>query len=155
MKYRMLTGEELEVLAEELKHFLIVNGVHDEEWREMNVLDIPKAKSLVALFSDTVLQKVYEKIQYIEYRSEASCLAFKLDKERIQLISLNGKAESNIDLSTPESIHSALVNNSSQVTLFKSDKAYKKERELEIHKMIEQGCSNSTKEFWDLLCKII
>jgi len=155
MKYRMLTGEELEVLAEDLKHFLIVNGVHDEEWREMNISDLPKATSLVELFSDTVLQKVYEKIQYIEHRSASSCLVFKLDKDKIELVSLNGKPESKVDLSTPDSIHTALVSASEQLTVFKSEKNYTKERELEIHEMIEQGCANSTKEFWDLLCKTV
>lgn len=151
----MLTGEELEVLAEDLKHFLIVNGVHDDEWREMNVSDIAKATSLVQLFSDTVLQKVYEKIQFIEHRSETSCLVFKLDKDKIELISLNRKPDSKVDLSTPESIHEALVKFPNQLTFFKSEKNYIEERELEIHEMIEQGCVNSTKEFWGLLCKTV
>lgn len=151
----MLTEEELEVLAEDLKHFLIVNGVHDEEWRAMNVSDVPKATRLVELFSDTVLKKVYEKIQYIEHRSESSCLVFKLEKDKIELISLNRKPASKVELSTPASIHAALVNTPEQLTLFKSEKQYTKTRELEIHEMVEQGCSNSTKEFWELLCKTI
>jgi hypothetical protein len=155
MKYRMLTGEELEVLAEDLKHFLIVNGVHDEEWREMNVSDIPKATSLVELFSDTVLQKVYEKIQFIEHRTASSCMVFKLNKDHIELISLNVKPNSQVDLSTPESIHEALVNSPEELTFFKSEKNYSKEREEEIHEMLEQGCVNSSKEFWDALSNTI
>lgn len=155
MKYRMLTGEELEVLAEDLKHFLIVNGVHDDEWREMNVSDIAKATSLVQLFSDTVLQKVYEKIQFIEHRSETSCLVFKLEKDKIELISLNRKPDSKVDLSTPDSIHEALVKHPNELTFFKSEKNYSQERELEIHEMVAQGCVNSTKEFWDLLRKTV
>ena len=151
----MLTGEELEVLAEDLKHFLIVNGVHDEEWREMNLSDIPKATSLVELFSDTVLQKVYEKIRYIEHRTETSCMVFSLNKDKIELISLNAKHNSSVDLSTPESIHSALINDSDSLTIFKSEKNYSKEREVEIHEMLEQGCVNSTKEFWDALHKTV
>lgn len=151
----MLTGEELEVLAEDLKHFLIVNGVHDDEWREMNVSDIAKATSLVQLFSDTVLQKVYEKIQFIEHRSETSCLVFKLDKDKIELISLNRKPDSKVDLSTPDSIHEALVKHPNELTFFKSEKNYSQERELEIHEMVAQGCVNSTKEFWDLLRKTV
>lgn len=155
MKYRILTDEELEVLAEDLKHFLIVNGVHDEEWREMNISDIPKATSLVELFSDTVLQKVYEKLQFIEHRTASSCMVFKLDKDKIELISLNKKPDSGVDLSTPESIHAALTQNPEELTFFKSEKNYSKEREAEIHEMLEQGCVNSTKDFWDALCKTV
>ena len=66
MKYRMLTSEELTHLEEELKQFLIINHVYKEEWERMN-LDTPEtAQDLVGLFSDQVLQRVYENISYLE-----------------------------------------------------------------------------------------
>ena len=36
MRYRMLSQEELELLEEDLKAFLIVNGIHADEWEQMN-----------------------------------------------------------------------------------------------------------------------
>jgi hypothetical protein len=36
MKYRILSQEELELLEDDLKAFLIVNGAHGDEWAEMN-----------------------------------------------------------------------------------------------------------------------
>jgi hypothetical protein len=69
MKYRILSDEELAHLEDDFKQFLIVSEVHDDEWREMNKKDSEKALSLVRLFSDTVLQKVYEKVKFIEHRS--------------------------------------------------------------------------------------
>jgi len=36
MKYRILTADELVHFEEELKQFLIVNGVHGDEWEKMN-----------------------------------------------------------------------------------------------------------------------
>jgi hypothetical protein len=62
MKYRCLTDDELRLLADDLKHFLIVNGVHAEEWEYINKVNPSKATQLVELFSDTVLDKVYSKI---------------------------------------------------------------------------------------------
>ena len=44
MKYRLLTTEELEFFEDELKQFLIVNGFHDKEWREINKTDKSKKK---------------------------------------------------------------------------------------------------------------
>ena len=154
MKYRMLTDEELEVFAEDLKHFLIVNGVHAEEWEEINKNNREKAIELVELFSDNVLQIVYEKMKFLEHRSEKSCLVFHFESDKIELISLNVK-EGKSDLSSPESIHDALVNRPNEISVFKTSKNYAKAREMEIHEMLMQGCMNSSEAFWISLDKLI
>lgn len=154
MKYRLLTDEELEVFAEDLKHFLIVNGVHAEEWEEINKNEKEKAIQLVELFSDNVLQIVYEKIKFIEHRSAKSCMVFHFKSDEIEMISLNIK-EGISDLSTPESIHEALVNRPNEIAFFKTAKKYNKDREMEIHEMLMQGCVNSSEEFWVSLNRLI
>lgn len=150
----MLTTEEMEIFNEDFKHFAIANGVSNEEWVEMNQSDKEKAAKLVGLFSDTVLQKVYEKLKFIEHRSPASCLVFRLNEEHIDLISLNAKSDK-VDLSTVESIHDALVNHPQELALFRSQKKYSKVREEEIHEMLSQGCVNSSEAFWLMLEKVI
>ena len=150
----MLTKEEMQIFDEDFKHFLITTGVSNEEWIELNQSNVPKATELVELFSDTVLQKVYEKIQFIEFRSVDSCIVFHCDKENMELISLNKKG-GNVDLSTPEKIHEALTKNADNLTCFKTEKRYNTSREQEVHELIEQGCFNSSKEFWDALKKLI
>jgi len=148
MKYRILTLGELEVFEEDFKQFLIVNEVHAEEWEEMNRSDKKKAVKMVELFSDSVLQKVYEKIEFLEHRSKSSCLVFKFNKENIELISINAKENSEINLETPESIHDALKSKASSLSVFKTQKQYVKSRELEIHDLLQQGCVLSDKLFW-------
>mgnify|MGYP006101733699 CR=1 FL=1 len=155
MKYRMLTNEEQEIFDEDFKYFLITNGVTNEEWEEMNEGSSDKAKTLVEMFSDSVLQKVYEKIKFLEFRSKNSCLVFKLNEKEIELISLNGKKGIEVDLSSPENIHEILVNRPSSLTVFKTIKPFTKIREDEIHEMLEQGCLNSSEAFWTSLLKII
>lgn len=154
MKYRLLTKEEMEIFDEDFKYFLIANGVSNEEWLEMNKSDIEKATRLVALFSDTVIQKVYEKVKFLEHRSAASCMVFKFNQEDIELISLNRKSEK-VSLESPESIHTALTQFPEELTLFRTRKTYGKNREEEIHEMTEQGCVNSNEAFWILLEKVI
>ena len=154
MKYRILTKEEMQIFDEDFKHFMITNGVTNEEWIEMNQSDVPRATKLVELFSDTVLQIVYEKIKFIEFRSTESCIVFNCLPEKMELISLNKKGGS-VDLSTPELIHTALTNEPSHLTCFKTEKKYIQSREEEIHQLIEQGCYNSTQEFWDALLQLI
>ena len=114
-----------------------------------------RAVQLVELFSDTVLDKVYQKIRFIEFRSKNSCLVFHCQDEKMSLISIVPKSEGKVDLSTPESIHEALVNHAQELSIFESEKAYSTLRELEIHNMTQQGCVASSKEFWDALKKLI
>lgn len=155
MKYRILTSEELNHLEDDLKHFLIINGVHSEEWERLNKEETEKAIELVEIFSDTVLQKVYEKLQYLEFRSMDSCIVFHFTPKDVELISIQKKQDSKIDLSTAESIHEALKSTINDLTFFESKKKYSDSRELEIHKMIEQGCLVSSEEFWNSLKEVI
>lgn len=150
MKYRILTKEEMNIFDEDFKHFLITNGVTNEEWLEMNQSDLDKATALVELFSDTVLQKVYEKLQFIEFRSMDACMIFHCKKENMELISLNKKT-GNSDLSTPESIHSALSKSPEELSIFKTEKQYSTSREEEMHELFEKGCFVSSQEFWNAL----
>ncbi len=154
MKYRMLTDDELPLFEEDLKQFLIIHGVHGDEWAKMNEETPEEARNLVGLFSDTVLQKVYEKIKFIEHRTAASCMVFRMQPEAVEMISINAKNDS-VDLSTPEGIHAALVHHASELTFFKNTKAYSKEREMEIHEMLDQGCVNSSEAFWMQLEKAL
>ena len=150
MKYRLLNKEEMEIFDQDFKHFLIANGVSNEEWVQLNQNDIEKATQLVELFSDTIFQKVYEKIQFIEFRSPESCIVFNCLPDSIELISINRKSAT-VDLSTPDSIHKALTKNANEINYFKSSKKYNTLRELEIHQMIENGCFNSSEAFWNSL----
>lgn len=157
MKYRMLTSEELTHLEEDLKQFLIINHVYKEEWERMN-RDTPEiAKNLVGLFSDQVLQRVYENILYLEHRSKDACLVFKLGTVAIEMIGLQKKDANStlVNFETPESIHDALTIYPKEIGFFKHTKAYSKQREEEIHQMVEQGCVKSSDEFWKLLLKVV
>jgi hypothetical protein len=147
----MLNNEELEHLEMELKQFLIVNGVHSEEWLQINKTEPEKAVRLVELFSDSVLETVYDKIKVLEFRSPESCMVFYFHKYKVELISIQRNKDSKADLSSPESIHSSLINYSDELSFFKSEKAIQLTRNLEIHRMIEQGCYVSTIEFWESL----
>ena len=118
MKYRILTNEELQALEDDFKQFLIVNHVYSEDWEKLNQSNPAKAIQLVELFSDTVLQRVYERILFLEFRSTDTCIVFYAGKEKIALITIQSKSN-DIDLSTPESIHQALTNQTEYLQLLR------------------------------------
>ena len=66
MRFRCLTNEELKELDAELIQFLILNHVYKEDWAIMNQKEPLKAKQLIELFSDVVLDKVYNKVSFLE-----------------------------------------------------------------------------------------
>ncbi|MGV3631971.1 MAG: DUF6495 family protein [Bacteroidota bacterium] len=154
-KYRYLNDEELKHLEEELKQFLVVNHVYKEEWEQINRENPDKALELVGLFSDNVLQTVYEKIRFLEKRTPGSCFVFHFTPEEIQLKVLQVENPGKADLSTPESIHEALLHHSNDLSFFKSSKKYSTSRETEIHQTLEQGAAVSTAGFWEMLEKLI
>ncbi|MNY49485.1 hypothetical protein D3C86_1849160 [compost metagenome] len=71
------------------------------------------------------------------------------------MIAIQKKSDSGIDLSTAEGIHQALISSSSALSFFTSKKSYSSPRELEIHKLIEQGAVLSDAEFWNSLKEIL
>jgi hypothetical protein len=155
MKYRRLTQEELTHLEGDLKAFLIINGIEGEAWEKLNQESPEKALQLVDLFSDNVLQTVYEKVNFLEFRRPDSCIVFQMGKTEQALIAINRKADSQHDLSSVEGIHAALTNHINELDFFQSKKAYTQSREPEIHSLIEQGCVLSVQEFWDSLIEVI
>lgn len=154
-KYRYLSDEELQHLEEEFRQFLVVNQVYKEEWEQINRDEPHKALELVGLFSDNVLQTVYEKIRFLEKRTADSCFVFHFTPEEIQLKVIQVEKPGKADLSTPEGIHEALLQHSNDMSFFKSSKKYSTSREAEIHQTLEQGATVSTADFWEMLEKLI
>lgn len=148
MKFRCLTNEELTVLENDLKAFLIVNGIDGDEWAKINQNEPEKAIKLVEIFSDSVLQIAYSKMKYLEYRSPKTCIVFHCGDTNTEIISLQLNETTQADLSTPESIHHALLNHAGDIQLNRQSKPNNKSREEEIHQLLEQGCVPSSKEFW-------
>jgi hypothetical protein len=62
LKFRALTPNELSELETEFKHFLVINAIYDDEWRQLAVNNPSKAQEFIDLFSNIVLEKVYTKL---------------------------------------------------------------------------------------------
>ena len=106
MRFRKLDFEELTSLEKEFKEFLIINHIHDEEWRNLNKDAPEKVSALIEVFSDTVLLKVYGKISYLEFYGEDIWSFFKIDKEWINTIHIQ---VSNSRYELPKQIHEILT----------------------------------------------
>jgi hypothetical protein len=147
MRFRSLTIDELKELETEFKQFLIINQVYNEEWIEMNQKDLEKANSLVDLFSDQVLEKVYSKIDFLEKRDKYAFSVFAVTKNDIETITIQSKNQT-IELFTNAQIETALNQYLNELEIFCGTKKLAKEKCDEVFDLIKEGCEISSLDVW-------
>lgn len=150
MRFRSLTIGELKDLEFELKEFLIINQVYNEEWIEMNQKDPEKANALVDLFSDQVLFKVYGKIDFLEKREKYAFSVFSVTKNDIETITIQSKNQ-NIELLTDVQIEKALNEHINKLDIYCGTKKLAKDKYDEVFDLIKEGCSISFFDVWHSL----
>ena len=140
MKYRCLTSEELKELEQELKQFLIANHVYTEEWVALNQSKDKRVQELIALFSDVVFEKALKNINYLEHITSSEITSFKCDEHEITLIGISSTNKT-IDF-TKDSLNQF----KKELTIFKTNKPYFKQREVEVFELLQSGCAIITEE---------
>ena len=142
MKYRILSDSELKELETEFIQFLVANGIDDAEWKKINNNDPDKAIEFVETFSDVVFEKAFNKVQFLEHLEPTSIKVFMFGSDKIYLISIDSK-HPDIDFRDKD-VLTALATNfleyKDHLTIYKTNKAITENRELEIFKMLKDGC---------------
>lgn len=135
MKYRVLTKDELVELEEDFKHFLIANGIYDDEWVKINKEDEKKAVELVELFSDVVLDKALKNIKFLEHITHQGINAFFFTDNEVILIGITS-TNKKIDFTKD-----TLDKFKNELNIFRTTKPYFKSREEEVFDLLETGSS--------------
>lgn len=134
MKYRCLTDEELKELETEFKHFLISNSVYTDEWELLNINKDKRVVELIEMFSDIVLDKALKNIRFLEHITSSDIKAFRCDEQEMTLIGVASKNK-NIDFT-----NAVLADYADELSIFKTNKPYFKQRELEVFELLQSGC---------------
>ncbi len=145
MSFRKLTEGELEELKEEFVQYLVANGVDASLWEQLKKDESEKAEFFVQQFSNVVLQKSLEKIQYLEHRTPSDVKLFYCGKETIDLIALKSSV---VDLTNIAEFN---TEDFKDIEVFKATKPYSKNREVELFEMTEKGCQITSHTLYDLL----
>ncbi len=154
LKYRILSTEELAALEEEFKQFLIVHGVFGEEWKKMNEENPDEAIELVEIFSDTVLEKVYSGINYLEFRTKDLLILLAYSEDKIEQIRIQAKGSTEIDLLNWQGFIAAM-NSLEKLDAFNGKKVLLSLRNESIHAYVTQGFIPVDKLFWDQMKSFI
>ena len=137
MKFRLLTKEELEELEPEFIQYLSANGIDADKWKSILTEDKEEMNAHLSKFSDIVIQKSLEKINYIEYRTQSDLKLFYFDKKEANFIGLKSSTINleKLDLTNKEELK--------EIDLFKASKKYGSSRESELFELLNDGCSIS------------
>tara|TARA_B100000768_G_C11162973_1_gene325369 strand:+ start:380 stop:871 length:492 start_codon:yes stop_codon:yes gene_type:complete len=147
MRFRKLSKIELEALSEELIQFLVVQGIDDDLWREINKESPENAEELIVLFSDTVLQKVYSKVEYLSFVSEQVFSIFRIDGEDMEAIVIKNKSKADA-FENLQSVIDRTTKSTKGYEIFSAKRSLGDQILDEIHTLTEKGCLVADQEIW-------
>jgi len=154
LKYRILTTDELKELEKEFIQFLVVHGILGDEWKKLNEENPNEAIELVEIFSDTVLEKVYSGINYLEYRTKDLLILLAYSEDQIEQIRIQAKDSNNIDFLNWHGF-TAAMNSLEKLDAFYGKKELSSLRNESIHEYVNQGFTPADKSFWEQMKSFI
>lgn len=137
MKYRRLSEKELVTFEKEFVNFLVVNGITAEDWVKIKANELEKTETLLDLFSDVILEGTLRKIQFLELQSTAYYQSIFFGRDKMVTVVLSRKDKNRTMLDENLSLETML--NSSDYEIFKGQKDFTKEREMEVFEMTKKG----------------
>jgi hypothetical protein len=137
VKYRRLSEKELGTFEKEFVNFLVVNGITAEDWVKIKANELEKAETLIDLFSDVILEGTLRKIQFLELQSPAYYQSIFFGKDKMVTVVLSRKDKNRTMIDENLSLETML--NSSDYEIFKGQKDFTKEREMEVFEMTKKG----------------
>ena len=151
MKYRLLSDTELNELQKEFIEFLVTNSITGPDWEKIKQDDVAKAQQLIALFSDIVFEKVLAKTNYLEHRSAHDLKVFYCGENRIVLIGLSVDPSAGINFLELDNLGAAIAEHAEAFQTYSSQKQYQPDRNSELFKMLENGCSIADEQLFKAL----
>lgn len=98
LKYRRLTTNELQELSKEFVQFLAAQSITAPDWEKIKAEKIEKRDELIDLFSNIVLERIFNNTDYLEIISNDELRIFNMKEESGRLIGLK-VANKEVDLS--------------------------------------------------------
>ncbi len=152
VKYRFLTDAELSELEAEFKQFVITNGLHDDEWRALNKNNPEKAKEVVGMFSDLILDKVFSQAKYLMHHSNDKIKVFHFTSSKAIMIGLDFEGD---EVIPEDDLMDFITDNVSKFKIYSASKNYEEDvRNTEIYALVRNGAEKVDEKWFDFLSKL-
>ncbi|NET39852.1 MAG: hypothetical protein F6K19_49185 [Cyanothece sp. SIO1E1] len=142
MKYRRLHIDELQGLEKDFINFLAANSVTSDDWEKLKNESQEKAEKMIEIFSDMIFEQTLQKVDYLEQKSAREIRTYHCGPDKISMIGILVEGETSLDFRQnldPQQMMAQLGLSGAQLKLFKGEKTYKKERNLELFDLMERG----------------
>lgn len=150
LKYRRLNSQELQQLEKEFVDFLVINGIAADDWVAMKEKELNKANQIIDLFSDVIFEGVVRKVRFLEHISASSIYCFQLLEKEIQLIGLEDESGT-LDFTQIDFSQQSDKKLPVGLKVFFNKKAYQKDKNQEIFKLMENGAILSNGQLYKQL----
>jgi Family of unknown function (DUF6495) len=138
MKYRLLSLEELAALEQDFVRFLASQSIPGSDWEKIKSYQPQRREELLGLFSDLVLERALNNIEYIEFRTPNDLKTFFYDQEMAYLQGVSIENPS-IDFTKKVDIQAILKDKKNKIHTYKLSKSYQQERNVELFALLQQG----------------
>jgi hypothetical protein len=151
MRFRRLSDEELGYLKDDFVKFLVSNTITADDWVKLKTENTAKAHELIDLFSDIVLEKVYQKVDLLEQREAQNLLFFHFEDELMTVLGIQTNSAIDFtDISEKYDLENC------KLTGFRQTKVLVKGQKAdEVHRLIESGCFVGREKLFQTLNQII
>lgn len=142
MKYRRLTAQELTELEKDFVRFLATQSITAEDWESKKVSHPGQVEEYIEIFSDMIFERVLDTVNYLEWKMPQDLRTFFFDQDKIYLqgILLEGNSGFSFTEDLPsEEMVAKMKASGARLKIYRADKPYAKERNLEIFGLMEQG----------------
>jgi hypothetical protein len=151
MKFKRLALDDFKTLEPEFINFLATNQITAQDWINIKNSQHTKMNELLDGFSDLVYEKVLQKINFLEHRTEKELKIFHFEKEQVTLLSMQLDALSELDFTKHNFVDLFKDSNLDKISVFSSSKNYQNERNLEVFQLLESGCSITDEKLFNAI----
>lgn len=139
LKYRVLSQEELLALETEFKQFLILNDLHDAEWRQLASNNPEKAQGFIDLFSNIVLEKAYQKVPGLLQIGKDYLCVFHLENETWKLYQFTTKDQALLKDVHIDNFIDVLLRYTAAFEMYIGSKESSSQKATTVHELICKG----------------
>jgi hypothetical protein len=139
MKYRRLKDIELEKLEKRFIEFLVSNTITGDDWKMLKEKDPERASTMIDIFSDMVFETTIKRIEFLKFREAKEIKLFKCEADKIILMGLSADETVPVDFTVHIDMKE-LMNHTAGLSIYRHEKKYKPNRDMELFRMLESGC---------------
>ena len=157
LKYRRLSEEEFNLLEKDFIRFLAANSITAIDWQKLKSDSAQKVDELLDVFSNTVLEKVYDKAEYLLIVKPTEVHAFKMGDAKARLIGVRFK-DDDLNLLKHKNFEAVFGSEKSlfihRPELFSLEKKYVKPKSEEVFFLIKMGAEVVDEKFYQFLADL-